>query len=633
MNIAANFVSLPFELREKIYHDYFKADGGYVYNAESDKLTTADNSPIELSLMYTCRSIANDTKYMPLAVNTIKFSTLYREDWRGLAGCFNFVSTYHHLISSDLAVRLAHFMTPDIYSQVEREFPAFVPQLKEALDQHDERLDSLSAQNPSSYVSNLSDLEFEDSSDEESYEDELDDEFADIGPGDPAQVSNWRSRGWGQSHNFVGRNLKAAMRFRHEFYSGFRRIHDRSDNGHPLRDRWSGGVWEIQAAISYCLRLMVEKEPAEFSNLVYGALPNWCGTYPAEDFLNMRFDLWAIPSRSEVSTVVNRFQANDAWELLDKWHYTPSRCYHEGSYLDDDAHFNLLHKPFGVRCREKIRFSAAAAAIRFLERLSSDQRVQIRSLILYEDLPSVNAASAHAQGLVPFFKENPLLRVERRVSIFGCLYDLTDNPSGAARILQLGRGGRSSVICKCFNAKLAAWLLDALAVAESGIPAGSFTFVLEAGPHADVCSDLFQRVVHRDIAWHKAFKACVDRGFVVLNAAMTAFTLSMLQVDEGLEGAIEHLLNETSVLRCDFNPGFAWNFEAVVDETKDCHGSDWLEACIHREPRSILALPATLNSKDRLADNFEIQTEDDYLQLQPDKEQGNPQMRSTSPLE
>jgi len=84
---------LPSEIRQQIFKECLKVDGGYVYNAQTDKLTNADEArtPIDLSLRYTCRSIARDTATIPLAVNTIHFST--SDNWRSLAGCFNLVAT------------------------------------------------------------------------------------------------------------------------------------------------------------------------------------------------------------------------------------------------------------------------------------------------------------------------------------------------------------------------------------------------------------------------------------------------------------------------------------------------------------------------------------------------------------
>jgi hypothetical protein len=132
----ANFLSLPVELREQIFHYLFRTDGGYVYDAELDKLKRADNRPIELSLLYTCRTIANEARHIPLSLNTIKFTTFYRREWSSLAGCFNVVSaTYHHL-ESDLTLLLAKVMTPEIHAQLASKFPDFGPRLARAVEQY-----------------------------------------------------------------------------------------------------------------------------------------------------------------------------------------------------------------------------------------------------------------------------------------------------------------------------------------------------------------------------------------------------------------------------------------------------------------------------------------------------------------
>lgn len=62
MVAKANLLSLPLELREQMLYHYFKVDGGYVYDAESDTLKTAGNRPIDLNLLYTCRTIAREAK-------------------------------------------------------------------------------------------------------------------------------------------------------------------------------------------------------------------------------------------------------------------------------------------------------------------------------------------------------------------------------------------------------------------------------------------------------------------------------------------------------------------------------------------------------------------------------------------
>ncbi|RSL54923.1 hypothetical protein CEP54_009651 [Fusarium duplospermum] len=568
----ANLITLPFELRARIFQYYFRINGGYVFNSETEKLTCADGSPIDLSLMYTCRSVAHDTKNMPLAVNPITFSTFLREDWRGLAGCFNYVWTYYSLLEADLVVRLARFMTPDMYSQLALKFPTFVQQIQNQSSVHEELL--------AQYES---------------------------GGGirdDPSEGSYpWRHGRTAPSWNFGSKRLNLE-RSSHN-YHGLGSIADHL-RGHPLRNDWIGGSWAIEAAMSCCLRLLSDKEPTEFARLVYGALPEWAGTYPAHEFLDLRFEPWAIPSPSEVAKATSRLNADNAWKLLEPWYHAPSSAYQPAGQHDPS------HTPRGVRCREKIRFSAAASAIRFLQRLPVHQRVQIRKVELHEDHPSVGTPSTHVQGLAPFFRENPRLRVQRRVSMLACIEGRLGNPQDAARFLQEQKDGRAedsrSVDLMSFPSRLAEWLIDAMAAADVGIPVESFTFVLEAGPHADFCTDLFQQSIHRDIAWYKANKACLDRGLVVYPPVKRRRRF----LDEGLEEAVEHLLNQTSFLRTDFNLGLPWDFESLVEKNKHLGPFHWEVKWASREPQW-LDMPPTLDTARMYSDNYEIQTESDYL--------------------
>lgn len=82
----SRFLDLPLELREQIYHHYFRADGGYVYDGTTDTLTQIDDKPVDIALRYACRSVAHETREYLFQLNPIKFSTVYRDDWQDIAG-------------------------------------------------------------------------------------------------------------------------------------------------------------------------------------------------------------------------------------------------------------------------------------------------------------------------------------------------------------------------------------------------------------------------------------------------------------------------------------------------------------------------------------------------------------------
>lgn len=478
-----------------------------------------------------------------------------------LAGCFNFVTVLYPLLVADMVIRLEPFITPDMYSELTTKFPDFVSKLRRMSETHQELLDEVELGEPDTILA---------------------------GP---------------RSGNALG--------WIRDFQHGSRR----TDASCPLSPSslspGSFGVRANQGTPLYALRLLAEKRPADFAQLVFETFPHWIDTHPAHEFLELGFNLWDIPSRSELARVTSHLDVDFVWQIVDQWHYKPQHC------DDPSSPYDPLHK--GTRCREKIRFSAAAVSIRFLGRLTLDQRLQIRNVTLHEDFAAAGDPPSHAQGLAPFFGENSRLRVERRVSAVRCISEpkrlSCDAPDMVAWWLQEPRHPkhadyltyRNSMPSSHFPRCLAQWLLDALDVPEAGIPAESFTFVLEGGPYIDFCTDLFQQTVHRDIAWHKAYQASIQRGLLV--------RWPLLQtglVVEGFAEAVEHLNNPTSFLRSDFNTGHPWDWEDLVEKETGV-AFLWVRSFSMHKTLSI-DFPPALDYASILADNYDIQTDSEYSQ-------------------
>lgn len=53
--------------------------------------------------------------------------------------------------------------------------------------------------------------------------------------------------------------------------------------------------------------------------------------------------------------------------------------------------------------------------------------------------------------------------------------------------------------------------MEALALIPAGMPKGSFSLVLDAGPASDLCSDIFRDVVRRDAAWQTAWQSTQEQ--------------------------------------------------------------------------------------------------------------------------
>ncbi|KAG7406027.1 hypothetical protein Forpe1208_v014085 [Fusarium oxysporum f. sp. rapae] len=126
-----HLVTFPYEVRVKIFQGYFQVEGGYVFSSESENLTTADGQPIDFSLMYTCRSIAKDTKHLPFTLNNISFSTFFSPEWRAWAGRHQFLSHFLCILKADLIYNLQGTeMSPKLESALEENFPHLMPTFK-----------------------------------------------------------------------------------------------------------------------------------------------------------------------------------------------------------------------------------------------------------------------------------------------------------------------------------------------------------------------------------------------------------------------------------------------------------------------------------------------------------------------
>ncbi|KAF4961886.1 hypothetical protein FSARC_10005 [Fusarium sarcochroum] len=129
----ASLLGLPGELREKVYREYFRADGGYVYDGDSDKLIKAEGQPVDISLRGTCRQIADETRHLPFSLNAITFSTVYRQDWQKQAGALGYLVRYHTQIQADLLCRLRRLVTPDMYTELGVKSPQYMPIIKQKI--------------------------------------------------------------------------------------------------------------------------------------------------------------------------------------------------------------------------------------------------------------------------------------------------------------------------------------------------------------------------------------------------------------------------------------------------------------------------------------------------------------------
>jgi hypothetical protein len=434
-----NLLGLPWDIQRIIFEDVFREEGGYAFNSTSEKLVTASNSPINFSLMYSCRTIWNDTKHMPLSLNNISFSTFYTPSWRPWAGRFYHLCNYHRHLQTDLLFHLRGDISPEMRSEVDRKFPTVMPKLREELDGEYWRYSV--------------------------------GDWQQAPPGElPGFAHEYKSNRW-KIHRFEG-----IARNPHRF----------------LCATWTKDPHTCRQATEHTLGLVAEGQPEKFTSLIKKALPKWSNWKPVAEFLNLSLDLWDIPSRAKLAVLGHIFQDNNLWTGLLDW---PRR----GHVFDPQ---NYAPGSDCIGYQEKCRFSAAAVAISFIKRLPLPQRLSLRRVTLLEDKLSVNNPAFHGVGFIPLCQENPKLRIQRRLTLSQALLTFRANSWGESLFDTLwntqrrlsGLDPQRWVSPSCLTAQFLFWIAEASRLPSLGMPADSYTLVLDGGPHGAYFSDFTKNV-------------------------------------------------------------------------------------------------------------------------------------------
>ncbi|CAG1974831.1 unnamed protein product [Fusarium graminearum] len=371
----------------------------------------------------------------------IQFSTLYREDWRSLAGCFNLVATYYYVLQQDIVLHLAHLITPEMHMQLEKKFPNF-----------------------------RSKLEIE-------------------------RAFHFRVWDTGDDNTSQVRFRPAACQFVDEFFE-----------------------WNTD-----CI------------------LPN--NRYEYEGY-------------GSVASAMDRLGIPDfARKLPDTWIYEENPLSLGPPEFDDDD----LPFDFEFRIRKKIRFSAAASAIRFIGLLSTTQRTSIRTIVLHED------SALHYETLIP---------------------------------------------------NLSRWLLNAAGASNEGIPVGSLTLLLETDDNPKVGTDIFQQRVHYCIARDQAWPKCLAEGLLQpLTDSQVEVLRGRFTLDDDFKNAIVQLVNQSStVFRCGFDPGVPQGCEAFVNTARAIIPGDiWEYWSITEWLNNYINLSRIEEDKDATLRQYDIQTSQECI--------------------
>ncbi|KAF5714859.1 hypothetical protein FMUND_7240 [Fusarium mundagurra] len=486
------FLDLPLELRQQVYHDYFKVDGGYVYDVDSDKLVQADRQPISISLRYACRSVAEETKSIPFQLNSITFSTLYRKDLQHQAAIHSNLIRFHTVLLSELLLRMRYFVTPEMFDQVDEVAPHYLQRIKSRIN------------------GCIRDDEYEGSL-------------------------------------FYRKEFRAVTEF------------DQSTDVTVASLDWNDSTIGFQHAIVCILHQISAKNSVEIAKAINEVLPGWTDSASPEQLFDMSFDHWDIPSLSRLTETAERLQRHRFLDSLSDW--LPVK------FDSDPTAFDTRYKGPKYTYRRKYWFSATAAAIKFLTRMSPTQRGDLRKLVLNEGTIAVGFPESHAIGMIPFCKQNPRLHIEQRVDVWQNLAMSSERPSayslngihfersepqaGEHHFLDSIYGPEQDVV-------FSNWVVHGMEVVRAGMPIGSWSVVFDGSPDLNLATDLFTTLLKRTIVWQTFYTDCVSLGLFT-GPGHPDYPFATVASDER---APER--KRSSIFQCNFNLGRPWDLDEIA---------------------------------------------------------------------
>ncbi|KAF5566474.1 hypothetical protein FNAPI_1098 [Fusarium napiforme] len=491
----ASLLGLPLELRDQIYHYYFKADGGYV--SDGDKLLQASGQAVQISLMLACRSIASETRHLPFTLNTITFSTIYRPDWRKQALMLNQITHYHLFLLRGMVLRLGRLLTPDLYEEPSPEYSQYMPivmeEVREFIRLYDQRT------NFSIEVRNMT-------------------AFCDTQP--------FRDDG----RTTVG---VASVRYRGD-----------------------DSTASLKRTRTYLLRQLADRHPTEFTQAVGEILPGWNDSHSIDEFFDLGFEPWAMPTRSEVKRMVDLMQMTRCWQRADAWYYlrygTPG--YSGPKY----------------RYKRKYWFSAAAQAIRFLGQLSQQQRLLISKLILNEDRPAAAFPESHMIGMIPFCLENPKLHVEHHMNLWRNILAraedyrirmLMHHIEGPPLVLE-DTPEQHQTYPEAIGGTFTGFIMHLLEALKEGLPSDSYSLIISGYPDLNHATEIFSVSMKPYIAWLTAHTSCTERGLIAPASHHDYPFPTRTSAQE-----IAPVGERSAIIQCDFTLDQPWDWETIYNDS------------------------------------------------------------------
>lgn len=193
--------------------------------------------------------------------------------------------------------------------------------------------------------------------------------------------------------------------------------------------------------------------------------------------------------------------------------------------------------------------------------------------MLHEDRRSVANLECHALGLVPICLRNPQLHIERRVNLWrNILLKTGKQIDGRVELSpDLSADGYARICTSSVSDRCCEWLTEAYALSAPGMPANSFSLLLDGDPAIDQSAFAFE-LIKEDAAWHVAQTLWFIEKSVPLGLALNLH--GGRYMSKIFPHAINDIVEGRSLVRCNFPIGSPYQPDRIFERNRHLSLSD-----------------------------------------------------------
>lgn len=191
----------------------------------------------------------------------------------------------------------------------------------------------------------------------------------------------------------------------------------------------------------------------------------------------------------------------------------------------------------------------------------------MRTIVLNEDFKAVSRSECHAEGLIPFCRENPELRVERRISLVANVFpEEFQCPVARESMFQW------LFVQDCFRL-LIPWIEEALSLSSRGMPPRSFTLVIDGSTQET--SEMWRLLLYAAATQEARLEQCRLNGTDLHPRPLLRYYEDFWSLPSNFAETIRDIVAGTSVVKYEGEMHEPWDQDVFSFERRDWTEEQW----------------------------------------------------------